>query len=219
MNAVTKRGIAGVISATPRTRWMALSSGDSFAWRDWPGFFWRSVSPVIATFKIRMMAIAAPDDHAIPVLIRAIIRRRQAGLFFDLARNAAGDIDDSIPEVIEIGRSGRKIDSSGVRSVRGHLAEHECAVGAAQRAHAKPIEDAVVGKAPVAPRQKACKIGLEIIGAKTFPGENRIAPQQNLAVPEFWLLGLLLRKMRVDLGAPFVRRTAMSTASISDRAA
>ena len=42
-------------------------------------------------------------DDAIPVFVRAVVRRRQAGFLLDLARDAAGDIDHPVAEVIEIG--------------------------------------------------------------------------------------------------------------------
>src|SRR5882757_5138337 len=89
--------------------------------------------------------------------------------------------------------------------MRGHLAEHEHAVAAAQRAHAESVEHAFVGKTPVAPCQKAGKIRLEIVGAEAIAAEDRIAAEQDPAVPEFWLLGLLTRKMRVNAGAALSR--------------
>src|SRR4051794_37391375 len=89
--------------------------------------------------------------------------------------------------------------------MRGHLAEHEHAVAAAQRAHPESVEHAVVGKAPVTPCEKTRKIHLEIVGAEAIAAKDRIAAQQDPAVPEFWLLGLLVRKMRVDVGAALNR--------------
>ena len=46
---------------------------------------------------------------------------------------------------------------------------------------------------------------LEIAGAEAIAAERRIAAQQNLAVPYLRLLGLLKRKMRVDVGAALGR--------------
>src|ERR1700730_13573878 len=89
--------------------------------------------------------------------------------------------------------------------MRGHLAERERAVVAAQRAHSETVEHAVVGKVPVAPCQKAGEIGLEIVGAEAIPAEDRITAQQNPAVPELRLLYLLQRKMDVDVGAALNR--------------
>ena len=83
-----------------------------------------------------------------------------------------------------------------------HFAEHERAVGAAQRAHPETVEHALVGKTPVAPGQEACEIGLEITGAETALGEVGIAPQQDASIPDSRLVTLLNRKMRVDIGAP-----------------
>ena len=73
MNAVTKRGIAGVKSAGPRTRWMAASSGDWCVAR-LASIFARSASPGISTSRMRMMAIARTRDDAIPMIVRAIVR-------------------------------------------------------------------------------------------------------------------------------------------------
>ena len=86
--------------------------------------------------------------------------------------------------------------------VLAHLAEHEGAVGAAQRAHAEAVEHAAVGKAPVAPGQKACEIGLEIAGAEA--GRRRIpdcarAGRGRSTAPAFRAAGSA--KCAVDLGA------------------
>src|SRR3954452_16187822 len=89
--------------------------------------------------------------------------------------------------------------------VSGHLAEHEHAVAAAQRAHAESVEYAFVRKTPVAPCQKAGEIRLEIVGAETIAAEHGIAAQQDPPIPDFWLLRLLMRKMRGDVGTPFSR--------------
>src|SRR6266702_198146 len=51
---------------------------------------------------------------AVPMRFRAVIRRRKAGLLLDLARDAALDIEHLAPDVVEIGRAGRKIDAPGV---------------------------------------------------------------------------------------------------------
>src|SRR5712671_3102397 len=85
-----------------------------------------------------------------------------------------------------------------------HFAQHERAVAAAQRAHPEAVEHAAVRKAPVAPGQEACEIGVEIAGAEAIPGEDRIARQQNAPIPDFRFLALLDREMRLDLGAPLV---------------
>src|SRR3954451_14683342 len=87
----------------------------------------------------------------------------------------------------------------------GHLAKHEHTVAAAQCAHSESVEHAAVGKAPVAPCQKAGEIRLEIVGAEAICAEHRIAAHQNPAVPEFWLRGLLTCEMRVDIGAALDR--------------
>src|SRR6185437_5775627 len=126
-------------------------------------------------------------------------------LFLDLAGDAAFDVEPVAADVIAIGRAGGEIDATGVRGVLAHLAEHERAVAAAQRAHAEAVEHAAVRKAPVPPGQEAREIGLEIIRAETPGGEHRIAAEQNMAVPELRPLALLGREMGVDLGAPLVR--------------
>src|SRR4051812_10757645 len=88
--------------------------------------------------------------------------------------------------------------------MRAHLAEHEGAVAAAERAHAEAVEHARIGKAPVAPRDEAGKIGLEIAGAEPIVGEYRIASEQHAAIPQRRPFAPQLRKMRVDLRAAFV---------------
>jgi len=92
----------------------------------------------------------------------------------------------------------------GIRRVAAHFAEYERAVGAAQRAHPEAVEHAPVRKTPIAPRQEAREIALEIVGAEAIPGKSRIARQQNAPIPESRFLTLLDRKMRVDVGAPLV---------------
>ncbi len=57
-----------------------------------------------------------------------------------------------------------------------HLAEHERAVGAAQRAHPETVEHVLVGKAPVAPGQEAGKIGLEIARLRCPPANTGWRP-------------------------------------------
>jgi hypothetical protein len=89
--------------------------------------------------------------------------------------------------------------------MRGHFAQHEHAVASAQRAHPESIEHALVRKTPVAPCQKAREIRLEVVGAEAIAAEHRVAAQQDPAVPEFWLLGLLTREMRIDIGTALKR--------------
>src|SRR5262249_50310772 len=91
-----------------------------------------------------------------------------------------------------------------IRGARGHLAQHESAVGSAQRAHAEAIEDLAVRKTPVAPGEEACEIGFEIAQRQPPAGEVGVAAEQHAAVPEAGLLMLLRGEMRVDLGASFM---------------
>ena len=95
-----------------------------------------------------------------------VVAGRKTGLLLELARDAAGYVDRAAPDVVEIGRAGRKIDAPGIGGVLAHFAEHEGAVGAAQRAHPEAVEHVPVRKAPVAPGQEAGEIGLEIAGAE-----------------------------------------------------
>src|ERR1700722_19972348 len=83
---------------------------------------------------------ARTDDHAIPVIDGTVIRRRQPGFFLDFTRHAAGNIDRAVAQIVEIGRSGRKINPPGIGGMLTHFTHHEGAVGATQRAHAKTIE-------------------------------------------------------------------------------
>src|SRR5258708_12279396 len=140
-------------------------------------------------------------EDAVPIRTGAIIRWCEAGLLLDFTGDAARDIDRATPEIGEIGRSRWKIDAAGLRGVLAHFAQDERAIRTTQRAHAKTVEHFPVRKAPVAPRQEAREIGLEITAAKALSGEDRIARQQDAAVPHR-LLALFFRKMRVDIGAP-----------------
>src|SRR3954453_2119375 len=124
----------------------------------------------------------------------------QPGLFLKLTHDAARDVQHSIPDVIEVGRAGRKIDASGIRRVFAHHAEHEGAIGTAKRTHAEAVEYGMVGKAPVTPGQKTRKIGFEVAGAEVVAGKSRIAPEQDAAVEQRGPLALLLGKVRGDLG-------------------
>src|SRR5258708_3382555 len=143
-------------------------------------------------------------DDAIPMRAGPIIGRRQAGFLLDLARDAACYIDRAAAEVVEVGRARRKIDAPGIRGMLAHFAQYERAVGAAQCAHSEAVEHAPVRKAPVAPCQEACEIGVEIAGAEAVASENWIACQQNPPIPDFRFLALLDREMRLDLSAPLV---------------
>src|SRR5207253_2250273 len=58
-NAVTWRGIAGVISVASRTRWMALSSGALWQAR-LASIFARSASPDTAACRVRIIATKHP---------------------------------------------------------------------------------------------------------------------------------------------------------------
>src|SRR5437899_407201 len=123
---------------------------------------------------------------------------REPGLFLEFARNAAGYVDRAVPDVVEVGGAGRKIDASGVRRVLAHLAKYESAVGAAERAHAKTVEHGRIGETPVAPGQKTCEISFEIAGAEAVSGKHRVAPEQDATVPQRGLFALLVGEMRRD---------------------
>src|SRR6202171_4564297 len=99
---------------------------------------------------------------------------------------------------MEVSRSRWKVDAPGICGMLAHFAQHECAVGAAQRAHPEAVEHALVGKTPIAPRQEACEIDVGISGAEAVAGENRVARQQDAPVPDFRLLALLDGEMRID---------------------
>src|SRR5579863_1668453 len=146
-----------------------------------------------------------PSKYAAPVRVHGVIGRIEAGFLGDLTHDTAGKIEPAVPDIVGIGRAGRKIDAARIRGVRAHFAEQERAVGRAQRAHAKAVENGRVGKVPIAPRQKIRKIRLEEIGAEVIAGMNCVAAKQDAAVPEFRLLALLGGKMRVDLAATLGR--------------
>src|SRR6202035_293923 len=147
----------------------------------------------------------AACDDAVPMRGRAIVRRPQSGFLLDFAGSAAGDVDLTMADIVEVGRSRRKIDATRIRGVPAHFAEDEGAVAGAQRAHSESVEHASVGKAPVAPGQEACEIGLEIRRRETLPVENGIARQQDAAVPDR-LFARLDGEMRLDLGLPRLRK-------------
>src|ERR1700722_15337812 len=113
-----------------------------------------------------------------------IIRRCKTGFLQDFAGDAAGNIHRVPADIVEVGCSRRKIDAACVRGVLTYFAEDECAVGATQRAHPEAVEDSRVRKTPVAPRQETGEIGLEIAGVEALASEDRIAPQQDTAVPD-----------------------------------
>src|SRR5260221_104377 len=115
---------------------------------------------------------------------------------------AACYVAGAAAEVGEVGRARRKIDTPGIRGMLAHFAQYERAVGTAQRAHSEAVEHAPIRKAPVAPCQEACEIGVEIAGAEAVASENRIACQQNPPIPDFRFLALLDREMRLDLSSP-----------------
>ena len=129
----------------------------------------------------------------------------QAGFLFSLACNAAGNIDHAIAKVIEVWCARWKIDPSRIGRMRGHFAQRERAIAAAQCAHSEAVKHSLVRKAPVAPGQKARKIRLEIIGAIAAVLENRVTSQQHAPVPQPRFLGLPGCKMRSDIGAPLIR--------------
>jgi hypothetical protein len=143
-----------------------------------------------------------PGIDAMPMRLALVFAGCEPGFFLELARDAAWNIDRAVPDVVEVGRTGWKIDAPGVRRVLAHFTEHEGAVGAAQRAHAEAVEHARVGKAPVAPGQETCEIGFEIAGAEAVAGKYRVASKQDAAVPHRRLFALLIGEMPRDLGAP-----------------
>ena len=139
-NAVTKRGIAGLRSRASRTMWMADNSGSCWLAR-LATIRSRKASPGISTPQ-------HPDDRnrgsgvdAVPVDVAVRFAGSKPGLFLEFAHDAAGYVEHLAV------RSGVP---DGNRCVRGSpcwpIAEHEGAVGAAQRAHAKTVEHIGVGK-------------------------------------------------------------------------
>src|SRR3954471_2881101 len=99
---------------------------------------------------------------AMPVRLAAVVAGHQTGLRLEFAHHTAGYIKRAIPDIVEIGRAGWKIDASSIGGVASHLTEHEGAIGAAQRAHPETVKHAIIRKTPVAPRQEAGEISLEI---------------------------------------------------------
>src|SRR5882757_68086 len=156
----------------------------------------RHIDPQHADHRKRRSGI-----DAVPMRLALIFSGRKAGLFLEFARDAARNIERAVPDVVEVGRSGGKIDAPRVRRMLAHLAEHKRAVGAKKRAHAKTVEHGRIGKTPVAPGQKTCKISFEIAGAQAVTCKHRVAPEQDAAVKQRRPFALLVGKMRIDLGA------------------
>src|ERR1700751_3551204 len=138
---------------------------------------------------------------AVPMRRGAIVGGRQPRLLLDLAHHAAGDIEPVTADIVQIGRAGRKINAAGVGGVRRHLAEHEGAIRAAQRAHAEAVEDLAIRTTPIAPGEETGEIGLEITRGKMRAFERKRATEQDAAIPEVRLFALLFGKMRRDLVA------------------
>jgi len=124
---------------------------------------------------------------------------RKPGLLRKLAQHAALEIDAFADHVVGIRRAADEIHFSGVGGVAGHDAEHEGAVGGAQRTHREAIAHALVGKAPVAPCQKAGEIGFQICAAEHAVGDGERLQQQNPAVPQFGLAAPQFREIAIDL--------------------
>ena len=204
-NAVTKRGITGTRSDRERTRCTArklrLGLAGEIGLNPRLERLARQFDLQYPNHRNRR-----PSKYAGPVRVHGVVGRIEAGFFSDLAHDAAGEIEPAVADIVGIGRAGRKIDAPGIRGVAAHFAEQECAVGRSQRAHAKTVEDAFVRKTPIAPRQETRKVGLEEIGAKMLAGADRVAAEQDAAVPEFGLVALFRGKMRVDLTASFFRK-------------
>ena len=100
---------------------------------------------------------------------------------------------------------GRKIDSSRIRGVCAHHTENEAAVAAAQRSHGKTVLYAWVRQIPLAPRQHAGEIGLEIRPMKHRSPDGMPVQHQHAAVPERRVRPPQRVEMRRNLVPPLVR--------------
>ena len=102
-----------------------------------------------------------------------------------------------------------------------HFADQKGAIGGLQRGGGENVEDAGVGKAPVAPRQKTGVVGLET-GASQHAIANRVAVEQkHPAVPQCRSFALAARQKcrsissrRVQANSHGHGSTAISTRSI-----
>ena len=85
------------------------------------------------------------------------------------------EIDGVADDIVRVGRARREIDLPGIRCVRAHHAEQERAVGGAQRRHREAVAHRLVGKIPVAPRDEAREIHLQIRAAEHAVRDRRRA--------------------------------------------
>ena len=116
-NAVTKRGIAGV-----RSRALAHEmDGGQFrlhaARRDWPRSGRARLRPAYRPAASGSSQPRVRCRRSASARSLSIVAGREPGLLLELAHDAAGYVDRAVPDVVEIGRAGRKIDAPGVGGV------------------------------------------------------------------------------------------------------
>jgi len=188
---------------------VAPSGGGTLTARgpQWPRAVWRRAQRFAAHIDVQEAdhRDRRAHHHAVPIWLRRIVLLEETSLLENLADDAARDVNRAVPDIVGIVRAGRKVDATRIGGVRRHFAEHERAVGRAQRTHAEAIEHVAVRKSPVAPRQEACEVGLEIFGREAVIGKNGTVPDQDSPVPEFWPFALSLGKMRLDFAAASFR--------------
>ena len=149
-------------SARPRTRWARASSG-SLSAAIWLSTRASSVSrrlgPVYDVYAGHALAVEddAPGRREHP------LRDANACFLGEFSNDAAAEIDRLAADVAAVRRAAGKIQLPGAGMARPHFAEQEGAVARAQRRHREAIIDLAVGKAEIAPGEKAREARLEKI--------------------------------------------------------
>ncbi|MCZ7642226.1 MAG: hypothetical protein M5U33_05100 [Pseudorhodoplanes sp.] len=126
---------------------------------------------------------------------------RNAGLLGDLPAHAAFEVDGVAAHVIEVGRTARKIDITGIDCPCPHDAEQKGIVSPLQRAERKAVLHRAVRETPVAPSDKARKVRLQIGAMQGAFRDPVFVEQQNRPVPQTGLLAPKRREIYRDLPA------------------
>ena len=114
----------------------------------------------------------------------------------------------SVPPVVMSSGSGvprEEVNCRGCRRGGRQLAEEIGTVGGLQRRRGKDVEDAGVGKVPIAPGEKARVIRLETRAAQHATTDRVMMNEQHASVPQRRPLALTRREMPVDRRTPRAR--------------
>src|SRR5208282_78751 len=124
----------------------------------------------------------------------------------EFAAETAGEIERTADaNVLGVRCSAGKIELPRCRGGRRHLAEEIGAIAGPQRRGGEDVEDAGVGKVPIAPGEKTRVIRLEAGAAQHAIADRVAMQQQHAAVPQRRQLAPAPSKMPVDLLTSRVR--------------